>query len=162
MKRLLAVLIVILGLTLGLNVARAEGVHLGVRLGLPFLIGVQAGYDFGSNGSGFGVRAVAEASFVGTAGIFNIAADVYHRFQVSYDGSNAYLGVGAGLLGAGAFGGGSGSALDIHLLVGFEFVFSSQFGLFVEVTPFHMIAAPGSNVQLLTLPFVSAGGVFRF
>jgi hypothetical protein len=51
MKRLLAVLIVMLGL----SVAQAEGAHLGVRLGLPFLIGVHAGYDFGSFGSGFGV-----------------------------------------------------------------------------------------------------------
>lgn len=160
MKRFLTVLTVICGL--GLGSASAQGAYLGLRTGFPFLIGLQAGYDFGAFGEGFGLRGVAEGTFFGTAGVFNLAVDAYNRFGFGDFGTNAYIGAGAGLIGGGALGvSSSASIFDLHLLAGIEFLFSRSFGVFLEITPFFVVF-PSTGPQFYTLPIFSLGASFRF
>ena len=162
MKRFMILLGVVLVSSVSFSAASAQEAYFGVRFGLPFLIGVQGGADFGERGEGLGVRGLAEATFLGGAGVFNLAVDVYNRFRLNEDGSNVYLGAGAGLVGAGAFGSGGGSGLDVHLLLGAEFRFGTGFGLFFELTPLWLLFPSGAPVQVITFPFFSLGGNFRF
>lgn len=162
MKRFLIVLGVVLASSVASSVASAQEAYFGVRFGLPFLIGVQGGVDFGERGDGPGVRALAEATFLGSVGAFNLAVDGYNRFRITEDGTNAYIGVGLGLVGAGALGTGGGSSFDAHLLAGVEFRLNPGFGLFLELTPIWVVFPSGSPVQVVTFPFFSLGGNFRF
>ncbi len=130
MKRFLIVLGVVLASSVASSVASAQEAYFGVRFGLPFLIGVQGGADFGERGDGLGVRGLAEATFLGNVGVFNLAVDVYNRFRITEEGTNAYVGVGAGLVGGGALGVGGGSGFDAHILAGVEFRLNPVSGCF--------------------------------
>jgi hypothetical protein len=162
MKRILIVLSVVLASSIASSVASAQEAYFGVRFGLPFLIGVQGGADFGERGDGLGVRGLAEGTFLGGGVAFNLAVDAYNRFRLTEEGTNAYVGLGVGLVGIGAFGVGSGSAFDAHLLAGIEFRLNSGFGLFLELTPIWVVFPAGTSVQVVTFPFFSLGGNFRF
>jgi hypothetical protein len=162
MKRFLIVLGVVLACGVASSVASAQEAYFGVRFGFPFLIGVQGGADFGERGDGFGVRGVAEGTFLGSAVVYNLAVDAYNRFRLTEEGTNAYVGLGAGLVGAGVFGSGSGSGFDAHLLAGIEFRLNPGFGLFLELTPLWVVFPSGASAQVVTFPFFSLGGNFRF
>jgi hypothetical protein len=162
MKRILIVLGVVLASSIASSVASAQEAYFGVRFGLPFLIGVQGGADFGERGDGLGVRGLAEGTFLGSAVVFNLSVDVYNRFRLTEEGTNAYVGLGAGLVGAGVFGTGGGSGFDAHFLAGIEFRLNPGFGLFLELTPIWLVFPAGAPVQVVTFPFFSLGGNFRF
>jgi hypothetical protein len=135
MKKILVVLTVVLS-SLMLSSAAAEGASFGVRLDgiyvyvpIPF-IGVQAGYDFGNNGEGFGVRASLQTNVFLATGV---VADAFYRFPVDTNGSSAYVGAGAGAYFITAFS--NQFAPEVHALIGYEGTVGSTTSWFIEATP---------------------------
>jgi hypothetical protein len=135
MKKILLVLAVVVS-SLMLSSAAAEGASFGVRLGgvyfyvpIPF-IGVQAAYDFGSNGEGFGVRASLETNFLLATGVL---ADAYYRFPLDADGSNVFVGAGAGAYFVTIY---SGQFLpEVHGVIGYEGIVGPGTSWFIEANP---------------------------
>jgi hypothetical protein len=137
MKKILLVLMVVLS-SLMISSAAAEGASFGVRLGgvyvivpVPF-IGVQASYDFGSNGEGFGIRAAVETNFFLATGVL---ADAYYRFPLDSSGSNVFVGAGVG----GYFVTiASGQLLpEVHGVIGYEGIVGPGTSWFIEANPYY-------------------------
>jgi hypothetical protein len=136
MKKILLVLTVVLS-SLMLWSDAAEGASFGVRLGgvyvvipVPF-IGVQASYDFGSNGEGFGVRTAVETNFFLASGVL---VDAYYRFPLDASGSNVFVGAGVGgyfvTIAAGQF------LPEVHGVIGYEGTVGPGTSWFIEANPF--------------------------
>ena len=163
MKKLLAVLALVLALGFGSS-ASAQDAYFGVRLGIPFLIGVQGGANFDS----FGVRAQAEGTFIGGggsfAGIFHASVDAFYRAPILNDGSSVYGGLGVGFIGAGSAGGGTGSlgtGLAARLIFGVELMLGRTFGLCFELAPLWLGVGQG-GAALVPVPASTIAGNFYF
>ena len=133
MKKLWLVLGVVAASFLFSSPARADSASFGVRLGLWTIypmIGIQAGYDFGSGSEGLGVRVVAESLLLWS----RFGADVLYRFPLDTAGSNLYAGAGGGGI-LTAYIAAPQWNLGAHALVGYEAFISPGLSLFVEASP---------------------------
>lgn len=152
LKRSVFALIAVLGIAGFSSPASAGGVYFGINLELvggpidlrfdrefrivPLPIaGVQLGYDFGENGDGYGARMSFNFLIFG-----QIAADVYHRFSLDVNGSNAY--VGAGVEYQFIVFDTSVGAPAVHALVGLEWRATPNLALFIEATPGLLLQLP--------------------
>ncbi len=171
MKKILCILVLCLGLG---SFASAQSSYFGVKFGLPYLIGVQYGHDFGASNQGFGVRGFFGSTFVGTSGIIGFGLDALLRTPVGEYGSSAYIGLSGSLVIAlgGAqpspvappVSGGSSSNLGalFNLLLGFEFVLGQNWSVCLELLPMSLFVSSSGPVQFLTLPLISMGINVRF
>jgi hypothetical protein len=170
MKKIVVVLLVCLGLS---SVVSAQSAYFGVKFGLPFLVGVQYGYDFEADNRGFGVRGFLGSSSFGTSGVVGFGADALMRTPIGDFGSSAYVGASGSV----AFSFGSASPVVgsppppgsqpnnvtvlLSLLLGLEFALGQSWSLCLEMQPMTVVIASGFT-QFVTLPLVSIGVNVRF
>jgi hypothetical protein len=163
MKRLIVTIATLTALIFGSSAA-AQSNYFGVRLGFPFLFGVQAGVDF----EDFGLRGVAEGLYViapsGSGGIFNLSLDALARTKLDAGGSNAYAGLGFGYVGLGDITSSQTTLLSgfaVRLILGLELVLGRSLGVFIEAAPY-WLAFNSTGAIGSPLPVVTIGTNFRF
>jgi hypothetical protein len=164
MKRLLCIFVALFGFA---SFASAQSSSFGVKFGLPFVVALQVGHDFGEGNKGFGIQAFVGATVIGQTGILGAGIDAFLRTPLGQYGSSAFVGLSGSVLFLinnypNVPPQANGIALFLGLLLGIEFELGEGWFLELEFQPIAVFLPNNGVAQFVPAQTFSLGVNTRF